>query len=70
MLNGGGGTFPYKRLPIILAHYGYTLHHYSKNVLMSGKKHPILTKSKSIYDLILHEQDLLTDALKTNAITV
>ncbi|KAG1794593.1 uncharacterized protein HD556DRAFT_1442777 [Suillus plorans] len=69
-LDGRGGTFPWKRLPAILAHRGYTLHHYPENVLMPGKKRPTLVKSKGIHDLTLRERDLLADALKTNTIII
>ncbi|KAG2061388.1 hypothetical protein BDR06DRAFT_966359 [Suillus hirtellus] len=58
------------RLTALLAHHGYTLHHYPENVLMPGERCPTLTKSKGIHDLTLHEQDLLANALKMNSITV
>ncbi|KAG1833294.1 hypothetical protein DFJ58DRAFT_847833 [Suillus subalutaceus] len=70
MLEGCGGTFPWKTLPTILARRGCTLHHYPKNVLMPGKKRPMLARSKGIHNLTLHEQDLLADALRTNSITI
>ncbi|KAG2365063.1 hypothetical protein BDR07DRAFT_1481746 [Suillus spraguei] len=70
MLNGRGGTFPWKTLPTILAHCGYILHHYPENVLMPGERRPTLARSKGIHNLTLCEWDPLTDALKANTITI
>ncbi|KAG1775773.1 hypothetical protein EV702DRAFT_940069, partial [Suillus placidus] len=53
-----------------LARCGCILHHYPENILMPGERRPSLVKSKGIQDLTLCERDILTDALRTNSITV
>ncbi|KAG1856732.1 hypothetical protein F4604DRAFT_1931721 [Suillus subluteus] len=70
MLDGRGGTFPWKTLPAVLARRGCTLHHYPENVLMPGEKRPSLVRSKGINDLTICEWDLLANALRLNLITI
>ncbi|KAG1877144.1 hypothetical protein C8R48DRAFT_768693 [Suillus tomentosus] len=69
-LEGRGGTFPWKTLPSELTRRGYILQHYPEDVLMPGKKHTSLVKSKGIHDLSLCERRVFADALKNNMLTI